>query len=227
MTTTGTGTTSPRSAPLTRDRVLAAAISLADRKGIEALTIRALAAELDAKPMTLYHHVPGKEAVLDGMVDAIFAEIATPPPDLGWREAVRVRCLSARSALVRHPWSVPLLESRRSPGPVTLHHHEAMLGCLLGGGLSVPLTAHAYAVLDSYVYGFAIQEASVPVAGAAGDQESTEQIAAQIPAQAYPNLMRFAAEHAMQPGYSFGDSFEFGLDLLLEGIEAASRDARG
>jgi AcrR family transcriptional regulator len=213
--------THPRT-PLTRDRILEAAVGLADRTGIEALTIRKLATELDVRPMTLYHHVDGKEAVLDGMIDLVFSEIALPGEDLAWRDAVRGRCLSTREVLVRHPWSVPLMESRRSPGPATLRHHEAMLACFLDSGMSMHLTAHAYAVIDSYVYGFAIQEANVPVQGAAGDEEVTQQISAQFSPDQYPHLVRFAAEHVMRPEYRFGDSFEYGLDLLLAGLEAAA-----
>lgn len=200
-----------------------AAIALADRSGIEALTIRALATELDTKPMTLYHHVDGKEAVLDGMVDRVFSQIDLPPVDLGWRAAVRQRCLSARDVLVRHAWAVPLMESRRSPGAATLAHHDAMLGCFFRGGLSLPLTAHAYAVLDSYVYGFALQQANLPDDVATGDSAATREIAATFSPESHPNLVRFTTEHVLQPGYAFGDSFEYGLDLLLDGFEHAAR----
>ena len=203
----------------TRDRIMAAAIELADREGLEALTIRALASDMAVGPMTLYHYVQGKDDVLDGMVDAVFTQIALPDPTLPWREAVRGRCLSARAVLARHPWSVPLLESRRSPGPATLRHHNAMLACLLDGGLSIPLTAHAYAVLDSYVYGFAVQEANLPVQGGDGSNEVAAEISAAFTPEAYPYLVRFTAEHAMKPDYRFGDSFEFGLDILLDGLE--------
>jgi AcrR family transcriptional regulator len=215
---------SARRAAITRERVLAAAIALADRAGIEALTIRALAAELGVKPMTIYHYVEGKEVVLDGMVDVLFSEFELPAAGLDWREAVRRRCVSARDVLVRHPWSVPLLETRTSPGEATLRHHEAMLGYFFDAGFSLSLTAHAYAVLDSYVYGFALQEATVPVEGAAGDDDTTRKIAAQFAPEEYPHLVRFATDHVMQPGYRFGDSFEYGLDLFLDGI-AAARDA--
>lgn len=207
----------------TRERIMAAAVDLADREGIEALTIRALAGEMGVGPMTLYHYVDGKEAVLDGMVDAVFAKIASPDPALPWREAVRARCISAKGVLVQHPWSVPLLESRRTPGPETLAHHEAMLACFFGGGLSTQLTAHAYAVLDAYVYGFSIQEASLPVQGGEGSAELAAEISAAFAPDQYPSLVRFTVEHAMQPGYDFGISFEYGLDLLLDGLEAAHR----
>ncbi len=202
--------------------VIDAAIALADRDGIEALTIRALADELGTKPMTLYHHVDGKDGVLGAMVERVFGEMATPPDDLPWRDAMRTRCLSAREVLVRHPWSVPLLESRTTPGPVSLAHHEAVLATLTRGGLPLPLVAHAYAILDSFIYGFAIQEANLPVQGREEDAALTQEIFSGFDPQAYPNLVRLTAEHVMQPGYSFGASFEFGLDLLLDGLDSAA-----
>ncbi|MFV0461425.1 MAG: TetR/AcrR family transcriptional regulator C-terminal domain-containing protein [Actinomycetales bacterium] len=206
---------------LSRERILAEAIASADENGIDALTIRALASRLGAKPMSLYHHVDSKESLLDAMVDEVFDRIDVPDPSLPWREAVRRRCLSARAVLASHAWSVPLLESRRHPGPATLRHHDAMLGCLLGGGLSMQLTAHAYAVLDSYVYGFAIQEANLPVGGE--DSPATvAEIAQAIAIDDYPHLARFTIEHAMRPDYRFGDSFEYGLDVLLDGIAASA-----
>lgn len=208
--------------PLTRQRVLDAAMALADRIGIEALTIRKLATELDVKPMAIYHHVPSKDAILDGIVDMAFDEIALPPADLDWRDAIRIRCVSARDVLDQHPWAPPLMESRTSPGPATLNHHDAVLGCLRRGGLSWSLTAHAYAVLDSYVYGFALQEANLPFDDEQQVGELTESIVMPLSPEDYPHLVAFTAEHVMQPGYDFGHSFEFGLDLLLDGIARAA-----
>ena len=130
-------TTTMQRPTLTRDRVLEGAIALADEIGIEAFTIRRLAAELDVKPMTIYHHVPGKEAIIDGMVDLVFAEIELPATGVDWRTAIRGRCRSAREVLRRHPWAPPLMESRTTPGPATLRHHDAVLGCLRRGGLSI------------------------------------------------------------------------------------------
>jgi AcrR family transcriptional regulator len=208
--------------PLTRDRVLDGAMALADRIGIEPFTIRKLASELDVKPMTIYHHVPGREAIIDGIVDAVFAEIELPPTDLDWSAAIRRRCTSAREVLARHPWAPPLMESRTSPGPATLRHHDAVLGCLRRGGLSLPTTAHAYAILDSYVYGFALQEAGLPFHGDEDIGDLAGEIVGPLPAGEFPHLVEFTTEHVMQPGYRFGDSFEFGLDLLLEGIAAAA-----
>ncbi len=216
----------PPRAVLTSARVLEAAMALADRIGIEPFTIRKLAAELDVKPMTLYHHVPNKEAILDGIVDLVFSEIELPPEDVDWTTAIRHRCLSARTVLARHPWAPPLMESRTSPGPGTLRHHDAVLGCLRRGGLSLPLTAHAYAVIDSFVYGFALQEANLPFSGSAEIADLAAAIIESLPASEYPHLLEFTTEHVLKPGYHFGTSFEFGLDLLLDGIEAARQRER-
>ena len=205
---------------LDRERVLVGAVELADDIGVEPLTIRRLADHLGSKPMTLYTHVRNKDDILDGMVDAVFGEIDHPPADLPWRPALRHRCVSARRVLRRHPWAVPLMESRTTPGMQTLRHHDAVLGCLLGGGLPMPVVAHAYAVVDAYVYGFAVQEASLP-GGAEGEEwdATTQDLAAQLPADELPHLAAFTADHVLQPGYDFRSSFEVGLDLVLDGIE--------
>lgn len=204
---------------LNRDLVLRGAVELADEIGVEPLTIRKLAEHLDTKPMTLYHHVANKDAILDGMVDAVFAEIDTPPADLPWRDAMRRRCVSAREVLATHPWAVPLLESRTSPGPATLHHHDAVLACLLGADLPMPVVAHAYAVLDAFVYGFAIQEASLPTGDAGDLDEVTTSISEQLSPEEYPHLMAFSSQHVLEAGYAFGDSFDVGLEMVLDGIE--------
>ncbi len=221
-------TTGPeRREPLNAPRVLDAAMALADRIGVDSLTIRRLAAELGVKPMTIYHHVPNKEAIIDGIVDAVFAEIELPPADADWRSGIRRRCLSAREVLARHPWAPPLMESRTSPGEATLRHHDAVLGCLRSGGLSLDLTAHAYAIIDSYLYGFALQEAGLPFHGDEEIGELAEELIEPLPIEDYPNLTEFTAEHVLSPGYSFGASFEFGLDLLLAGIESAREASEG
>ena len=208
--------------PLTAARVLAGAINLADRIGIEQLTIRKLAAELEVKPMSIYHHVPNKEAIVDGMVDLVFSEISRPPSDTDWKAAMRQRSLSAREVLARHPWAAPLMESRTAPGPETLHHHDAVIGCLRRGGFSIEMTAHAYALIDSYLYGFALQEVNLPATSGEELAELARSIIEPLPTGEYPHLMELAAEHIMQPGYDFGSEFEFGLDLILDGLEAAA-----
>ncbi len=206
--------------PMTRERVLGAAFELADRIGIADLTIRRLAEALGSKPMTIYHHVPSKDEILDGIVDLVFAEIELPDPELDWKPAVRARCVSAREVLSRHTWAVPLMESRRSPGPATLRHHDAVVACLRRG-LSITMTGHAYATLDAFVYGFAIQEAALPTPGDDMTEVTAELVTDEL-AEHFPALHEFAVEQALKPGYDFGDEFEYGLDLILDALEARS-----
>lgn len=214
------GTTMTKKQRLSADRVLDGAVALADEIGVEALTIRKLADALDTKPMTIYHHVLSKEAILDGMVDRVFGEITRPPVGLGWKPAIRIRCLSARDVLAQHPWAAALMESRTNPGPETLAHHDAVLGCFRQGGLSLEMTAHAYALLDAYVYGFALQEASLPASGGQDLAELAETIVEPLPEGTYPHLMEFTTGHVLQPGYDFRAEFEFGLDLILDALAA-------
>lgn len=206
---------------LTAERVLSTALGLADQIGINDLTIRRLAEALDVKPMTIYHHVPNKEAIIDGMVDLVFSEIEHPDPELDWKTAIRRRCASARVVLARHRWAVPYMESRTSPGPATLSHHDAVLGCLRRE-MSIEMTAHAYAALDAYVYGFALQEANLPATG--GDEMAAlaSDIIEQFPLAEYPHLAEFTMQHVMQPGYDFMQEFDFGLDLILDGLVRAA-----
>ncbi|MEX1296721.1 MAG: TetR/AcrR family transcriptional regulator C-terminal domain-containing protein [Candidatus Limnocylindrales bacterium] len=216
-------TTTTRRRTITRERVLAGALELVDDIGIEAFTIRRLATALGTKPMTIYHYVASKDEIIDGMVDLVFAEIELPATDLEWTEAMRRRCRSAREVLARHPWAPPFMESRREPGPATLRHHDAVLGCLRRGGSSLALTAHAYALLDSYVYGFALEEANLPDAGGAEMVEMAATMVAE-PLADYPHLSEFTTEHVLQPGYRFADSFDFGLDLILDGLARVAAD---
>lgn len=211
---------------LSRDRVLLAALAVADEGGLDGLTIRSLAQRLGAKPMSLYHYVAGKEEILDGLVDLVFSEIELPEPTGDWRREMERRARSAVDVLRRHPWSIALLESRTTPGPATLRHHDATIGALRAGGFSIAQTAHAYALLDAFVYGFAIQLASLPFEGPDGAAEVAEPIMALMAAGEYPHLVEFAQQHAMLPGYDFADEFGFGLDLVLDGLERMVRGAR-
>ena len=210
--------TAPRT-PLTTERVLQTALALADREGVGSLSMRRLARELGVEAMSLYHHVAGKQALLDGMVDLVFGEIELPADDGDWKAAMRRRAVSARAVLAHHPWAIALMESRRTPGPANLRHHDAVLGCLRRAGFPVALTAHAYSILDAYIYGFALQEASLPF----DTPEETAEVAAEMmdafPADAYPHLTELAVEHVLQPGYDYGDEYAFGLELILDGLE--------
>jgi AcrR family transcriptional regulator len=210
--------------PLTRERVLQAAVALADDSGIESLTMRKLGQALGVEAMSLYYHVANKDALLDGMVDLVFGEIEFPTSG-DWKTAMRQRAISARAALRRHPWAVALMESRRTPGPANLRHHDAVLGCLRRAGFPVALAAHAYSLLDAYIYGFALQEASLPFKGPEETTELAREIMAGFPADAYPHLTELAVRHVLQPGYDYGDEFGFGLDLILDGLERSAQRA--
>ena len=203
---------------MTRERVLLGALQLADEVGVADLTIRRLADALDSRPMTIYHYVSSKEEILDGIVDLVLGEIELPNAELDWKPAMRARCVSAREVLARHPWAVQLIDSRRSPGPATLRHSNAVIASLRSG-LSLTMTAHAYAMLDAYVYGFVIQEASIPTS----DEEMTDVVEGMMDeqfAQHFPDLHAFTVDHVLQAGYDFRAEFDFGLDLILDRIEA-------
>lgn len=212
---------SPGRAPLTRERVLGCAVAIADAQGLGALTMRSLAQALGVKPMSLYHHVANKEAILDGIVDVVFAEMDVPTPGGDWRAELAGRAASARAVLRRHPWAIVLMESRAAPGPATLRHHEAVLATLRAAGFSVEMTGHAYALLDAFIYGFAIQEAALPITGTDDAAEVARAIAARFSTGEYPHMVEFATERALKPGYDFGDEFDFGLGVILDALAAA------
>lgn len=171
--------------------------------------------------MSIYHYVANKEAIVDGMVDRVFSEIDLPKTDVEWKSAIRYRSASARAVLSRHPWAVPLMESRRMPGVATLRQHNAVIGCLRNGGMSIEMTAHAYAVIDAFIYGFAIQEASLPATSGQEMEDLAESIFESMPVDEYPHLMELTTEHVLQPGYDFSNEFNFGLNLILDGLDVA------
>ncbi|MEU4709413.1 TetR/AcrR family transcriptional regulator C-terminal domain-containing protein [Nocardia salmonicida] len=207
--------------PLSRDRVLDAAIRVADRGGVEAITMRRVAQELGVEAMSLYNHVPNKDAILDGVVDAVFAAIELPAAGgVDWREAIRARARSARSVLAQHSWALGLMDSRRNPGSATLRHHDAVLGVLRRAGFSLPMAAHAVSLIDSYVGGFVLQEANLPVAVPADVEAVAGGILANLPADELPYLTEMIVDHALQPGYDYSGEFGFGLDLILDALEA-------
>jgi AcrR family transcriptional regulator len=211
---------------LSRQRVLDGAMTVADAGGLDALTIRSLAQQLHVAPMAIYHYVANKEEILDGVVDLVFAEMEYPSADADWRAALHRRCTSARHVLRRHPWAIPLLQSRTSPGPATLRHLDAVIGCLRRAGFSVRMTAHAYAMIDSYVYGFALSEASLPINGPDTVAEVATSMQEGFSIGDYPHLSEFSAEHVMQPDYDFGQEFDFGLTVILDALgEHAHRES--
>ena len=215
-----------RRTPLSRERVLRAAIALADEGGFESLTMRKLAKELGVEAMSLYNHVANKDDLLDGMVDLVFAEIELPSTDGDWRTAMRRRAVSTREALNRHRWAIGLMEGRSSHGPANLSLHNAVLGCLRAAGFSLEMTVHAYSVQDSYIYGFALQERDM-------SSESADDFAAEAQRQMhayqavladYPHLVEVVGGYVAKAGYDYATEFLFGLDLILDGLDPL-RDA--
>jgi AcrR family transcriptional regulator len=215
-----------RRVPLNRERVLRAAIALADRGGFESLTMRKLAKELGVEAMSLYNHVASKDDLLDGMVDFVFGEIEPPPTDVDWKTAMRTRAVSTREALARHRWAIGLMEGRTSHGPSNLSLHNAVLGCLRAAGFSLEVTVHAYSVLDAYIYGFALQERDM-------SSESADDFAAEAQRQMreyqavlsdYPHLVEVVGGYVAKAGYDYATEFVFGLDLILDALDRL-RDA--
>jgi len=204
---------------LSRRRVAVEAIRLADREGVDGLSMRRLARVLGAGAMSLYHYVSSRDDLLDAMVDLVFEEIELPTEGTDWQSAIRQRAVSARRVLAHHPWAVGLMDSRTSPGPANLRHHEAVIACLRNAGFSVVMATHANWVLDSYVYGFALQEASLPFDSADGLADLTASVyLPQLPPEEYPYLNESAAE-LVAAGYDPAEEFVFGLDLVLAALE--------
>ena len=208
-------------APLSKERVLRAAVTLADRHGLESLSMRKLADELGVAAMSLYYHVPNKERLLDGMIDRVFSEIEPPSTDDDWKTAMRNRASSTRAALGRHPWAVGEMEGRTDHGAANLRLHDAVLGCLRAAGFSIEMTVHAYSVQDAYIYGFALQERDM-------SSETADDFAAEAQRQMeayadvladYPHLLEVVGGYVAKAGYDYAKEFLFGLDLILDGLE--------
>lgn len=220
MSTTTMNSEDPRP-PLSRERVVRAAIQHADSAGLDALTMRQVAGILQVAPMALYRHVSNRDDLIDAMVDVLFSEITLPLGSSHWKTAMRDRALSLRDVLARHRWAIGLMESRRRPGPSNLRHHDAVIGKLRAAGFDFATLAHAYSLLDGYIYGYALTKMNIPF-------ETPDEMAAMaqdmfepFPAKDYPNLAEFINDHVMKPGYDYGDEFEYGLDLILNGLEEA------
>jgi AcrR family transcriptional regulator len=216
-----TQTTRPvqRRIPLTRERVLDAALKLADQSGLEGLSMRKLGQALGVEAMALYYHFANKERVLDGIVDLVYTEIDVPKAGADWKTAMRQRAISVRDALLRHRWAIGLMESRTNPGPANLRHHDAVIGCLRAAGFDMAATATAYSLLDSYIYGFAMTKMNLPFEDTSDIVEMSETMLAPFAPGEYQNLADFITEHAMKPGYDYANEFEHGLDVILDGLE--------
>ena len=204
---------------LTRERVLQVAMKLADQDGLESLSMRKLGQHLGVGPMALYYHFANKAEVVDGLVDLVFSEIEVPSGGGDWKAEMRERAISLHDALLRHRWAIGLMESRRRPGPASLRHHDAVIGSLRAGGLDIDEATHAYWVLNGYIYGFALTKLN-PLFETS---EEVVDVAQGLPASAVDEYPKLAAmiEHARKPDYGYRDEFEFGLDLILDGLGRA------
>jgi AcrR family transcriptional regulator len=209
-----------RRAPLNRERVLRAAVALADAAGIDAVSMRHLAQQLDVVPMALYNHVANKDELLDGMVEAIVGEIDPPIDGAGWKDAIRQRVLSARRALLRHRWAATVIESRTHAPPVVLDYMNSLVGMFLAGGLSADLTHHAMHALGSRMWGFTQEVFPTPTPPA--DPEQRAAMFREVAAR-YPHIVTIATVAAHDETSALGCDdqfeFEFALDVLLDGIE--------
>ena len=205
-------------APVSRARALERALVVADGEGIEAVTMRRLARELRVEAASLYHHVTGRNEILDGLVELVSAEIELPSPTDDWRSAIRQRAHNTRAVLCRHPWAVALMASRTTPGSATLRVLEAGIRCFRQGGFSVGATAQAISVVDSYVHGFVLQEVNLPFRDESELAELTGAIMEHFPTADFPYLFELTVQHVLQPGYSYGNEFDVGLEVVLDGV---------
>ncbi len=222
--------TKPRRQPLSRERVLQAALRLVDKAGVESLSMRGLAQTLGVEAMSLYKHVANKDEILDGLVDLVVAEIELPPAGSEWRSAMRERAISARQVFLRHPWAAVLMESRLNQSPVRLNYVNSVLGLLRQGAFSVPMAYRAFLLIDSYLYGFIMQEVNWPFEEADIGQVA-EEMTAQLTPQDYPHLMEamgYVMTTSVEGKFSgvYDVEFRAGLELILDSL-VRLRDAQG
>jgi AcrR family transcriptional regulator len=210
-------------APLSRERVLHAAIQVADAGGLEALSMRTIGHALGVEAMSLYNHVAGKDEILDAMADFVVGKIELPAPGQDWKAAMRRRATSAREALLRHPWALRVMETRKNPGPASMRYYEAVIGCLRQGGFSIAMAAHAFSALDSYIYGFVLQEVKLPFKNSQELADLAAKMLPRMPTAEFPYFTEMIVEHTLKPGYSYANEFAFGLDLILDAL-AGMRD---
>jgi AcrR family transcriptional regulator len=212
-----TGANAQPRAPLSKERVLRAAITLADEGGIEALSMRRLAQELGVEAMSLYNHVANKDDILAGIVDLVVEEMEAPSKDADWKVAMRQSAISAHEALLRHRWACSLMMSSTGVRAARLRHSEAILATLREAGFSPDLTHHAYHALESHIIGFTLWQVSLPF-----ETEDLAQIGAaflrELPADEYPYFFEHVMQH-LEPSDEDQSAFEFGLDLILDGLE--------
>jgi len=205
--------------PLSRERVLGAAVLLADEGGLESLTMRELGLRLGVEAMSLYNHVANKDDLLDGMVDLVVSEIDLPADAVGWKEAMRRRATSAQAVFSRHRWASGLIDSRESSGPARLRYLDWVVGTLRRAGFTLEMTVRAFSLLDSYIYGFGRQQLNMSAGGDIEPEQTGAAFLRALPADEYLYLRELVVEQAMSSGYDEGADFDFGLDLILDGLE--------
>ena len=203
---------------LTVDKISEKAMESADTHGVDPLTMRSLAKELGVTPMSLYRHVANKEDLLDKMVDVVFSEIELPIIGGDWHTEMRKRAISTREVLLRHKWALGLVDSRTQPGLAMQIHHNAVIGTLREGGFSVPFTTQAFTILDAYIFGFILQEISLPLGDEGDFSEVGESAVATLDNNAFPYLTELALDNLAQSNFNFGDLFKTGLNIVLEGL---------
>jgi AcrR family transcriptional regulator len=203
--------------PLSRERILIAAIHLADKNGLESLSMRKVAQELCVQAMSLYNHVANKDDLLDGIVDIVIGEIEVPDLGVDWQTAMRRRANSAHEVLLRHPWATTPIVSRINVGPAMLRYIDATLGCLCEAGFSFEMVDRAWNAIDSHIYGFTLQELNFPIETTKYAKTAQEYIS-KIPSDKYPYMNRLT--HHIIDGYYDGIAdFNFGLELILDGLD--------
>lgn len=220
MTATRAKRTSEPRDTLTRERVLCAGIELADERGIGALTMRELAARLGIEAASLYNHVNNKDDLLGAMTDRVVSEIDVPSDAADWKDAMRRRAISARDVFERHPWASAVIDSRQHSGPAQLSYADRVLGTLLAAGFSPRAAANAFLILDTYIHGFQRHQSSLALPDGVDTLDVAEEILKDLTADAYPSLIRVAHDFATAP-HDESAVFEFGLDLILDGLQRA------
>lgn len=215
-------TTDPERAPVTRERVMDTALALADEGGLDALSMRRIGKKLGVEGMALYNHVANKDEILDGIVELVLGKIPYPSPDGDWRDEMRRRAVAARKVFLLHPWAMGLLEARHAgSSPTRLGYFDAVLGCLRAAGFD-PLSAmRAFSIMDSFVYGFILQELSLPFDDDASLREVGDDLLRQM-ADAYPHLTE-ATITALREGWDYDEQFVIGLDIVLDGLGRTMR----
>ena len=205
--------------PLTAQRIIEAAVEVADEGGFAAISRRNVGKQLGVEAMSLYHHIANKDALLDALVDWVFSRIELPTAADSWQAGMRRRAGSARRVLVDHPWALTLIDSRSNPGPALLRHHDAVVGCLRGGGFPIALAAQAFSAIDAYVYGFALTERNLPFDPSTTTDAVDFAVEVAPLLGSYPHLAELVQHLTGSGEYSFSRQFEDGLEIILAELE--------